>query len=68
MAAKSIKLHAYNQFIHDSYPDQVNAVNVMKKSQTTTLTPIFIILDGETISTFHSLTDSNKMEQQLQIY
>lgn len=68
MAAKSIKLHAYNQF--NQIHTQIKPMQLMwwKNSQTTTLTLIFIILDGETISTFHGLTDSNRMEQELQIY
>ena len=31
MAAKSIEPQAYNQFDHDSYPNQANAINVMRK-------------------------------------
>ena len=30
-SAKSTKPQAYNQFDHDSYPDQANAINVMGK-------------------------------------
>lgn len=31
MAAKSVEPHAYNQFDHDSYLVQANAINIMRK-------------------------------------
>lgn len=31
IVAKSIESHAYNQFDHDLYIDQVNVINVMRK-------------------------------------
>ena len=60
MVAKSIEPHAYNQYDHDSYPNQVNVINVMKKQSNYIFTPILTILDGEIIPTFHGLNDSNR--------
>ena len=62
-AAKSTVPHD-----HDSYPDQANAIGVMRKPSNYNLTPTHIILNGETILIFHGLKDSNRMDQQLQLH